>query len=735
VSDDDKTQIAVRGSAIGLGTELNGTYRIDQLIGTGGMGEVFRGHNIQTGDPVAIKIVLPEFARDEMILELFRKEARILNYLSHDAIVRYYVFSIDRTINRPYLAMEFVDGSSLAERVKDKPLTPDDFRSLLKRLADGLHRAHEAGVIHRDMSPDNVILPGGLVANAKIIDFGIARSASVGGGTLLGGSFAGKYNYVSPEQLGLFGGEVTPRSDIYSLALVMAAAMRGAPLDMSGSQVDVIEKRRTIPKLDKIPEEFHPILSAMLQPDPADRPASMAEVRDWSYDSLSEPMRRPEPTPAAAKSKGGKDDRSPSKSAAISRAPQEQPRSNALRNAVIVAAGLAAIGAGVLGGWVYVQDRQGSGGTIASNGGQSPASPPQTAPSQELAKPATDLASKADPKVEPEPKPALEPKPEPKPEVKPAPDALPEPTAISKPPVETRPEPAPEPAPVVTPEPPAEPKPEPPIAAFEPKPVPDAPAPPESTPEPAPTPQPLLQKSEPEKAATESSEPSPAKPSEAGLAALVKGFGAGACFDASIQSLTDSQASITVIGTSETADAFRQAFRSVANFDPVVTLNEPAPAQCTVIAALRGLPAEKAEPLAVGLVKSEIKGNNAETGAVGDPLNVSIKGFGDRNLYLFVMDHNGGIQNINRLCASCISMKAGEMTAALSLFSPPKVEGETPPPFYPMLVFAIASAKPLIGINSQDAFEPADFIEPLTKEAVTAGNVAAKLAFVKLLDQ
>ena len=97
----------------------------------------------------------------------------------------------------------------------------------------------------------------------------------------MGGSFAGKYNYVSPEQLGLFGGDVTPKSDIYSLALVMAAALRGKPLDMSGSQVDVIEKRRTVPNLAGVPKQFHPVLTAMLQPDPAARPENMAAVRDW----------------------------------------------------------------------------------------------------------------------------------------------------------------------------------------------------------------------------------------------------------------------------------------------------------------------------------------------------------------------------------------------------------------------------------------------------------------------
>ena len=339
---DDRTQIASKSSAISIGTELNQTYCIDELIGVGGMGEVFKGHNIQTGDPVAIKIVLPEFARDEMILELFRKEARILNHLSHDAIVRYYVFSIERSIGRPYLAMEYVNGQSLAEHVRNTPLKADDGIELLRRLADGLHRAHDAGIIHRDMSPDNVILPGGAVSKAKIIDFGIARSANVGGATLLGGSFAGKYNYVSPEQLGLFGAEVTAKSDIYSLALVMAAALRGTPLQMSGSQVEVIEKRRVVPDLTDIPKRLQGILNAMLQPDPANRPQSMAEVRDWDFSGSKNGAKK-----ASAKNK--------TSSVGSEALPPPPPASSAMRNTIIGLGAVAVVIVGALGGWIFVR--------------------------------------------------------------------------------------------------------------------------------------------------------------------------------------------------------------------------------------------------------------------------------------------------------------------------------------------------------------------------------------------
>jgi serine/threonine-protein kinase len=278
---DERTLIVPGGGdSVAVGTQISGTYELDERIAAGGMGEVFRGHNILTGDPVAIKIVLPEFAQDQMILALFRKEALVLNHLFHEAIVRYHVFAIDQAMGRPYLAMEFVDGVPLGDLFQRGPMLASEARILLARLTSGMAAAHAAGVVHRDLSPDNIILPGADVSRAKIIDFGIAR-AGVGGETVLGGLFAGKYNFVSPEQLGLFGGEVGEASDIYSLGLVIAAALRGKPLDMGGSQVEVIEKRRTVPDLSDVDPDLRPLLETMLQPDPADRPPGMAEIAAW----------------------------------------------------------------------------------------------------------------------------------------------------------------------------------------------------------------------------------------------------------------------------------------------------------------------------------------------------------------------------------------------------------------------------------------------------------------------
>ncbi len=186
--------------AIGRGTVLNGMYEIVERVGTGGVGEVYRAINVQTEDSVAIKFLQPEFYDDPMIVALFRKEAAILHQLSHPAIVRYYAFALDPVVDRRYIAMEYVEGPSLASLIKRQIFAPADVRVLFNRLAVGLEAAHAEGVVHRDISPDNVILKQGDVRNGKLIDFGIAKTEGLGGPTLVGNKFAGKYAFASPNR-------------------------------------------------------------------------------------------------------------------------------------------------------------------------------------------------------------------------------------------------------------------------------------------------------------------------------------------------------------------------------------------------------------------------------------------------------------------------------------------------------------------------------------------------------
>lgn len=283
--------------AFAPGTLISFTYRVEALLARGGMGEVYRTTHTEIGTQHAIKIVRPDLANDDKIMELFRREASVLRTVREDAIVGYDGVLRDEE-GRVYLVMEFVDGPSLTEYLTGGTLTPQEVRDLRDRLARGLAAAHDKGVIHRDMSPDNIILGEGKLSQAKIIDFGIAKLADSSATTIIGDDFAGRYAYASPEQIGLYGGQVDARSDIYSLGLVLATAGTGKALNMgeiSESLVSVIEARKRIPDFSSVPESLRNELGAMLQPDPADRPQSMREVigLDSRLDSVG-PQTAPE---------------------------------------------------------------------------------------------------------------------------------------------------------------------------------------------------------------------------------------------------------------------------------------------------------------------------------------------------------------------------------------------------------------------------------------------------------
>ena len=262
------------------GTIINNMYQVEQSLDQGGMGRVFRGVEIATGEPVAIKVILPEMADEKKVADMFRREARTLRQLHHDAIVRYFAYvPPDDRLNLHALVMGFIEGTKLSDRIRDVgPLSRSEICRLFIRLADGLHRAHEIGVVHRDLSPDNVMLQDGEIDKAVLIDFGISRSSRIKDVTL-GNEFAGKLKYVSPEQLGAYGGEADARSDVYSLGLLMIIAATGVPAPMGYSIVEAVKKREEVPDLSGVPAEFQSLLYQMLQPDPKNRLPDMGQVK------------------------------------------------------------------------------------------------------------------------------------------------------------------------------------------------------------------------------------------------------------------------------------------------------------------------------------------------------------------------------------------------------------------------------------------------------------------------
>ena len=258
------------------GTTLFGVYDILGVLGGGGMGWVYRARHNQLDSLRAIKVIRPDLSANANMEQMFVREARALMQINHDAIVHCHDLLSEE--GRVYLIMELVEGPSLEEVLRSGPISTAEVRALMRRIGSGLAAAHALGVVHRDISPGNIILPNGRAEEAKLIDFGVAAMAAAPGQTLVGG-FKGKLAYASPEQFGLYGGQVDARSDIYSFGLVLAEAASGAPIPMGQTFYEAVEIRKTAPRIPpNVPAELSKEISPMLQPDPRNRPQSAADL-------------------------------------------------------------------------------------------------------------------------------------------------------------------------------------------------------------------------------------------------------------------------------------------------------------------------------------------------------------------------------------------------------------------------------------------------------------------------
>jgi hypothetical protein len=262
-----------------IGAVLNHTYAIKRFTARGGMGEVYEGYNITNPDDrVAIKVMLPALAADPNVRALFQNEAAVLIRIHHPALVPYRVAAEDPTLGVYFIVTEFVDGAPLSELLGELKPTPADLKALTRRLAEGLAAAHAVGAVHRDMSPDNVLLPDRRLAAAKIVDFGIAKNLDPTKATIIGDGFAGKLGYGAPEQFGDFDRQIGPWTDVYSLGLVILALASGRNVDMGATMVDAVDKRRAGLDVSVAPPELRPVLQNMLAADPAARLRSMEAV-------------------------------------------------------------------------------------------------------------------------------------------------------------------------------------------------------------------------------------------------------------------------------------------------------------------------------------------------------------------------------------------------------------------------------------------------------------------------
>ncbi|WMX45588.1 bifunctional serine/threonine-protein kinase/ABC transporter substrate-binding protein [Streptomyces roseicoloratus] len=249
-------------------------YRLLGRLGAGGMGVVYLARTAG-GALAALKLIRAEHAADPGFRARFRREAATAERITGRWVVR--VLGADPEAREPWLATEFVPGPSLVEAVDAHGALPEPaVRALGARLADALHDMHEAGLVHRDVKPGNVLLA---LDGPRLIDFGIAR---VTGATALTATDAmiGTPGFLAPEQARALGaGEVGPASDVFSLGCVLAYALTGRrPFGTGGVAAVVYRTVHEEPDLDGLPDSLLPLVTACLAKDAADRPTA-AEVR------------------------------------------------------------------------------------------------------------------------------------------------------------------------------------------------------------------------------------------------------------------------------------------------------------------------------------------------------------------------------------------------------------------------------------------------------------------------
>jgi serine/threonine protein kinase/Flp pilus assembly protein TadD len=265
--------------------ERFGPYKVEERLGAGGMGEVYRARDTRLGREVAIKVIAREKANNAALLARFDREARAASALSHPNIVG--VYDIGEQDGAPYIVSEFVRGESLRQIVSRGPLPYNQFMRIAAQIADALAAAHAAGIVHRDLKPENIMVtPEG---RAKILDFGLARrtlqavSNSDSTVTLMNitlpGTVLGTAGYMSPEQI--LGTPVDHRSDIFSAGVVLYEMASGERAFQRRTSIEVMSSviKDDPPRLEgKIVPALERIIRRCIEKDAGKRFQSASEL-------------------------------------------------------------------------------------------------------------------------------------------------------------------------------------------------------------------------------------------------------------------------------------------------------------------------------------------------------------------------------------------------------------------------------------------------------------------------
>jgi eukaryotic-like serine/threonine-protein kinase len=261
------------------GDVIDERYLLERIAGQGGMGVVWRALELATGRPVALKLHNRRHSERLRLLQ----EAELLCSIRHDALVGY--LGHGELAASPYLAMEWLEGEDLGDRLARRPLSVAETVTLGRRLAGALAAVHARSVVHCDLKPGNVFLPGGATAEAKLLDFGVARLAARGSIAPSAQSMVGTPGYMAPEQI-TAEGDIDARTDLFSLGAVLHECLAGHGPFAARRAMEAL--RRTMQELPPplsslradVPPALVRLISQLLCRSPERRPQTAAWVAD-----------------------------------------------------------------------------------------------------------------------------------------------------------------------------------------------------------------------------------------------------------------------------------------------------------------------------------------------------------------------------------------------------------------------------------------------------------------------
>ena len=276
-----------------VGALLDGRYRVEARIATGGMSTVYRGIDVRLGRPVALKVMDTRYAGDQQFLTRFHREARAIASLKHPGLVAIYDQGNDPT--HPFLVMELIEGGTLRELLRERgPMPPHAAVAVLRPVLGGLGVAHRAGLVHRDIKPENVLISDD--GEVKLVDFGLVRAIAEAGITSTS-VILGTAAYLSPEQV--LGADTGPRSDVYSAGIMAFELLTGTTPFTGDSAITVANQRldQDVPPpssvIDGVPDQFDDFIARATARDPDGRFADAAAM-SAELDVIAEELALPQ---------------------------------------------------------------------------------------------------------------------------------------------------------------------------------------------------------------------------------------------------------------------------------------------------------------------------------------------------------------------------------------------------------------------------------------------------------